>query len=146
MNHFDPDKRGGDQERQIASKYYPLIGPYDSSDSLVIDYHLLQMKICGIDGVIVDWYGLSDYRDYPILHRNTTRVLQRCEKLKMKFVICYEDQTIPALVEAQRLPAKRGPLNMLWMKSLGWGNTGLNHQAMSVFETYPSCFLLDTMA
>ena len=152
MNHFDPDKRGGDQERQIASKYYPLIGPYDSSDSLVIDYHLLQMKICGIDGVIVDWYGLSDYRDYPILHRNTTRVLQRCEKLKMKFVICYEDQTIPALVEAQRIPDKRSVehavdeitwLGKYWFKSpsyvrfrdipvmLSFGHDGLTPQQWS---------------
>ena len=52
------------------------------------------MKLAGIDGVIVDWYGLTDYRDYAVLHRNTTRMLQQCERLKMKFVICYEDQTI----------------------------------------------------
>lgn len=61
------------------------------------------MKVAGIDGVIVDWYGLTDFRDYAILHRNTTRVLETAERLKMKFVICYEDQTIPALVEGKRL-------------------------------------------
>ncbi|MDB4331456.1 glycoside hydrolase family 71/99-like protein [bacterium] len=102
MNHFDPDIEN-EGRREIASKYYPLIGPYDSGDPAVIRCHLLLMKLSGIDGVIVDWYGLTEYRDYPILHRNTTRLLQQCERLKMKFVICYEDQTISALRSAKRL-------------------------------------------
>lgn len=104
MNHFDPEKET-EGKRQIASKYHPLIGPYDSGDPHVLEYHLLLMKLAGIDGVIVDWYGLTDYRDYAILNRNTTRMLEQCERLKMKFVICYEDQTIPALVEANRVAA-----------------------------------------
>jgi hypothetical protein len=102
MNHFDPEQHG-DGRRPIASHFYPLIGPYDSGDVQVIEYHLLTMKLAGVDGVIVDWYGLTDFRDYPILHRNTTRVLEAAERLQMKFVICYEDQTIPALVAANRL-------------------------------------------
>jgi hypothetical protein len=102
MNKFDPERKI-DGRRQIASNYHPLIGPYDSGDPHVLEYHLLLMKLAGIDGVIVDWYGLTDYRDYAILHRNTTRLLQQCERLKMKFVICYEDQTIPALVAAKRI-------------------------------------------
>ncbi len=107
MNHFDPDKQAGG-EREIASKYYPLIGPYDSGDLHVVEYHLLMMKMAGIDGVIVDWYGLTNFRDYAILHRNTTRLLQECERLDMKFVICYEDQTIPALVDGKQIaPANR---------------------------------------
>jgi hypothetical protein len=104
MNHFDPEKQR-DGQREIASHYCPLIGPYDSGDRAVIECHLLTMKLAGIDGVIVDWYGLTDFRDYATLHRNTTRVLQECERLKMKFVICYEDQTIPALVDGERLAA-----------------------------------------
>lgn len=102
MNHFDP-RNVKDGKRQIASKYYPLIGPYDSGDLSVIEFHLLTMKLAGIDGVIVDWYGLTNFRDYAVLHTNTTRVLEQCERLKLKFVICYEDQTIPALVAAGRL-------------------------------------------
>lgn len=104
MNHFDPEQEN-DGRRQIASKYHPLIGPYDSGDPHVLEYHLLLMKLAGIDGVIVDWYGLTDYRDYAVLHRNTTLLLQQCERLKMKFVICYEDQTIPALLKAERIAA-----------------------------------------
>lgn len=104
MNAFDPEKVT-DGKRAIASHYQPLIGPYDSSDVAVLEYQLLTMKLAGIDGVIVDWYGLTDFRDYAVLHRNTTRLLETAERLKMKFVICYEDQTIPALVEGKRIKA-----------------------------------------
>jgi hypothetical protein len=43
--------------REIASNYYPLIGPYDSSNQYVIEYQMLLMKVSGISGAIVDWYG-----------------------------------------------------------------------------------------
>jgi len=58
MDHFDPDTVNVSGERQIASWYYPLIGPYDSSDPAVLEYHVLLMKLAGVDGVIVDWYGI----------------------------------------------------------------------------------------
>ena len=105
MDHFDPSQRV-DDKRAIAAKYYPTIGPYDSGDRDVLEHHLLLMKLCGISGVIVDWYGLTDFRDYAELHRNTTRMLEMCERLKMKFVICYEDQTIPALVKGKRIASE----------------------------------------
>jgi hypothetical protein len=107
MNAYDPD-RIDDGQRQIASHLYPLIGPYDSGDLDVLEFHLLTMKIAGIDGVIVDWYGLQDFRDYPLLHRNTQRLIDVAGRLEMKFAICYEDQTIAALVEAERItPSQR---------------------------------------
>jgi hypothetical protein len=105
MNHFDPDKMV-DDKRPIASHFYPLIGPYDSGDENVLEYHLLLMKLAGIDGVIVDWYGLKKLYDYPILHRNTQRLVEQVERLGMKVVICYEDQTIPALVKAGKINAE----------------------------------------
>jgi len=123
MNHFDPDELNPDQSKQdqfnlserksgvgerraIASHYYPLIGPYDSGDPDVIEYHLLTMKLAGIDGVIVDWYGLTNLHDYASLHRNTGKLVEQAKRLGMRVVICYEDQTIPALEKAGRLLAK----------------------------------------
>lgn len=103
MNHFDPEARDEQGNRKVASKYNPLIGPYDSADPDLLEYHLLLMKLAGIDGVIVDWYGLTDFRDYATLHHCTTRMLEHCERFDMTFVLCYEDQTVPALVEAGRL-------------------------------------------
>lgn len=104
MNAFDPEKTT-DGKRSIASHYYPLIGPYDSGDPTVIEYHLLLMKLAGIDGLIVDWYGLENHFDYRDLHRNSTALLQMAEKLGLRFGICCEDQTIPQLVAANKLPA-----------------------------------------
>jgi len=118
MNAFDPEEVV-DGKRQIASHFYPIIGPYDSGDPSVIEYHLLLMKLAGIDGVIVDWYGLQDFRDYAMLHRNTQRLVDQVKRLGLKFAICYEDQTIPALIEAGRLPAEnrvahaRGEIELL---------------------------------
>ena len=65
MDTFDPETRV-DGKRAVASHFYPLIGPYDSGDPAVLEYHLLTMKLAGIDGVIVDWYGLQQFRDYAI--------------------------------------------------------------------------------
>ena len=53
-----------DGKREIASHFYPLIGPYSSIDPDVIEYHLLLMKLCGIDGVLIDWYGSYEVSDY----------------------------------------------------------------------------------
>lgn len=105
MNATDPEQIENNQ-RQIASHFYPSIGPYDSSDPHVIEYHLLTMKATGIDGVIVDWYGLESFLDYAQLHRNTEQLIVQAERLNMQFVICYEDQTIKALIDANKLQPK----------------------------------------
>ncbi len=104
MNTFDPNVIA-DGKRAVASHFYPLIGPYDSGDSKVLEFHLLTMKMAGIDGVIVDWYGLQDFRDYKTLHQNTQRLIEHAERLGMAFAICYEDQTVPALVAEKKLDA-----------------------------------------
>lgn len=104
MNHFDPSQVI-DGKRPIASHFYPVIGPYDSGDPHVLEYHLLLMKLAGIDGVIVDWYGREKFNDYATLHRNTARLVESTEKYGLKLAVCYEDQTIPRLVEGGRIRA-----------------------------------------
>ena len=71
MNQFDPDKTGKDDLPEIAAHFHPLIGLYDSNDPHALECHLQQMKLAGIDGVIIDWYGTKDANDYAMLHRNT---------------------------------------------------------------------------
>ena len=46
-----------DGKRDIASYYYPLIGPYATNDDRVLDYHFELMKLAKVDGIILDWYG-----------------------------------------------------------------------------------------
>ncbi len=108
MNKFNPDVTDAGKtlslaKRQIASHFYPLIGPYDSADPAVLECQLLQMKLAGIDGVIVDWYGLSDLYDYAVLHRSTRQLVAQAQRLGMRFAICYEDSTVPALIKAGKL-------------------------------------------
>jgi Glycosyl hydrolase family 99 len=102
MGTFDPEGRAGGRAT-IASHYHPIIGPYDSSDPDILEYHALLMKLAGIDGVVVDWYGTVDYLDYAINHRNTASFLDRAERTGLEFAVCYEDQTIPNLEKAGRL-------------------------------------------
>lgn len=103
MGKLDPSKPGADGRRPIAAHDEPIIGPYDSADPAVIEYHLLLMKTAGIDGIVVDWYGLSDLYDYPANHRNTAALFPAAAKAGLSVAVCYEDQTIPKLVEAGKL-------------------------------------------
>ncbi len=105
MNHFDPEKMTAAGERQIASWYYPLIGPYDSCDPAVLEYHVLLMKLAGVDGVVVDWYGSTDFLDYGINNQATVKLFQFARKAGLKFCICYEDQTIQHLIDGNYIPA-----------------------------------------
>lgn len=105
MDHFNPDKITTSGEKEIASWYYPLIGPYDSADPTVLEYHVLLMKLAGISGVIVDWYGSTDYYDYASVNRNTAKLFEYTRRAGLKFAICYEDQTIQRLIEGRRLTA-----------------------------------------
>lgn len=106
MDHFNPDIVTADGERQIASWYYPLIGPYDSSDPVVLEYHVLLMKLAGIDGVVVDWYGSASIMDYGINNQATVKLFQFTRKAGLKFSVCYEDQTVQHMIDANFIAAK----------------------------------------
>jgi hypothetical protein len=93
MNHFDPAKG------ELASRLHPLIGPYDNTDPDVLEYHTLLMKIAGIDGAILDWYGIDDVYDYAFVHKASQMFVDKLSRSKMKFGICYEDQTLPNLIK-----------------------------------------------
>ncbi len=98
MDHFDPTRTNGQGQPDIASHFMPLTGPYDSSDEAMLEYQVLLMKLSGIDGVIVDWYGMVDFRDYAILNESTNKLFDYIKKAGLLFVICYEDQSIMHMV------------------------------------------------
>lgn len=105
MDTFDPDQVV-DGRRKIAAKLYPAIGPYDSGDPDVLEYHLLLMKLAGIDGVVIDWYGRRDLWDYARIHARASRLVELAGRLRMKVAVCYEDKTIPNLVRERTIPAE----------------------------------------
>src|SRR4051794_10159154 len=41
MGRFDPERSDREGRREIASHSYPLVGPYDSADPDVLEYHTL---------------------------------------------------------------------------------------------------------
>jgi len=94
MNHFRPDGINDNGAQDIASSYYPLIGPYDSADPAVLEYHVLLMKLAGIDGVIVNWYGPDNFNDYALNNQRALALFDYTRKAGLKFSLCYEDQAI----------------------------------------------------
>ncbi|MFA5292713.1 MAG: hypothetical protein WC496_06725 [Phycisphaerae bacterium] len=86
-SYFDPPTT-------VASHYYPLLGPYDSSDPHVLASQALLMKFAGIDGMIADWYGITDFWDYGLIRDSTNCFIPYIKEAGLEFSICYEDQTV----------------------------------------------------
>lgn len=98
MGALNPDQVGPDGRRSIATHYYPLIGAYDSADPDVLEYHALLMKIAGIDGVIIDWYGVASLWDYPDIHAASRDLYSALADKGLVFAVCYEDQSLGHLI------------------------------------------------
>ena len=92
MTNRNPDRFDANGHREVASYYNPLIGPYSSSDEYLQEYHFLLMKLCGIDGVIFDWYGSRDIHDYGLIKQATETFIPKLENVDLDFSIMYEDR------------------------------------------------------
>ncbi|WP_010517147.1 glycoside hydrolase family 71/99-like protein [Croceivirga radicis] len=106
MANKNPDSIDASGKREIASHFYPLIGPYSSIDPDLQEYHFLMMKLAGIDGVIFDWYGSRDFYDYQIIKEATESFMWRLEDLGLYFSVMYEDRTAVQAVELGFAPNK----------------------------------------
>ena len=120
MNKFQPDKvvQG---RRELASHYRPLIGAYDSNDPHALECHALLMKFAGIDGAILDWYGIRKHNDYAVIHRNSQHFIKHLKRAGLKFAVCYEDQTVKHMVADKILPPAQvvphGQAVMRWLQT-----------------------------
>jgi hypothetical protein len=94
MSNQNPDIVDSSGRRQIASYYYPLIGPYGSSDRDVIEYQLLLMKYAGIDGLLIDWPGTVQAYDYPKNKQNAEAIMSMTSQMGLEFGIVYEDHNV----------------------------------------------------
>ncbi|HLA56197.1 MAG TPA: glycoside hydrolase family 71/99-like protein [Flavobacterium sp.] len=104
MANRNPDIVDGTGKREIASHYYPLIGPYHSGDKAVIENHLLMMKYSGVDGVLIDWYGTFNLYDYRSNKENTEQLIDMLDDVGLEYAIVYEDQILPNIVNAGLSP------------------------------------------
>ena len=93
FNNRDPDNIDAQGKREIASHFYPKIGPYASGDPDVIEYHLLLMKLSGIDGVLIDWYGIQGTNgDIVDLFNNSNALVNKTDDFGIEFGVVLEDR------------------------------------------------------
>lgn len=100
MANKNPDNVDANGKREIASHYYPLIGPYHSGDKNAIENHLLMMKYAGVDGILIDWYGTYDFNDYRMVKENTDALVEMLDKVGLEYAIVYEDRFLNNIVDA----------------------------------------------
>jgi hypothetical protein len=87
-------------QSEIASWYYPLIGPYDSADPKVLEFHVLLMKLSGVDGVLVDWDGPDNFNDYQTNNVRMAALFNYTRKAGLKFGVVCEPWTIQTEITA----------------------------------------------
>lgn len=124
MGNRNPDNIDGNGRRDIASHYYPLLGPYHSGDKEVIENHLLLMKYAGVDGVLIDWYGTFNLNDYRINKENSEQLIDMLDEVGLEYAIVYEDRFLPAIVNAGLAPTVTGAAktDMNYMQSNYFGD------------------------
>lgn len=117
MANNNPQTILGNGQRDIAAHYYPLIGPYDSADPDVIEYHLLLMKYAGIDGVLIDWYGTHKVLDYHSNLENANALISRLDTIGLEFGIVYEEFTTENVANRKGITAIEAAQNdLLYME------------------------------
>lgn len=104
MANKNPNTIDANGHREIASHYYPLIGPYHSGDKDAIENHLLMMKYAGIDGILIDWYGTYDVNDYRMIKENTEQLIDMLDDVGLEYAIVYEDRFLNNIVNAGLAP------------------------------------------
>ncbi len=104
MTNQNPELIDENGKKQVASYFYPIIGPYSSSDPDLHEYHFLMMKLSGIDGVVFDWYGSRNQHDYDLIKQATETFIDKIEDLGLKFSIMYEDRVAVQAVEQSLEP------------------------------------------
>lgn len=99
MANRNPNDILSNGRRDIASHYYPLVEPYDSNDPDYLEYALTCIKLSGIDGILIDYYGTLNFNDYSQLLISSNSVIDMCQKVGLKFGIVYEDRTIQSIID-----------------------------------------------
>ena len=93
MANRNPDIIDSKGKRQIASHFYPIVGPYDSGDPDYLEYALLCLKLTGFDGVFINYYGNTDLYDYIANLENTLAIIKMVKKVGLHYSLVYEDKT-----------------------------------------------------
>ncbi len=104
MDKMNPEIIDSTGRRQIAAHYYPLTGPYSSTDKNIIEYQLLLMKLAGVDGIIFNTSTTNPEWDFPALVAATDSIAKMTKQFGLDIAIMYETQHV-------RDAARRGELH-----------------------------------
>jgi len=83
----NPDYGKG-ETRDTGTSHHPYPDVYDSSSEEVIERHLRTAERCGIDGLIVSWWGKGTFEDK--VFKKMFEVAER-KKFKIKLSVYYEE-------------------------------------------------------
>lgn len=123
MNNRNPNIVDENGKRQIASHYYPKIGPYASSDPDVIEYHLLLMKLSGVDGVMIDWYGVQGANgDVGQLLTNSNALVDRMDNVGLDFGVVLEDRFSTFSINNTTPDINKAKANVAYLKDHYFNN------------------------
>ena len=147
MNHFDAERQTSGR-RDAASQFRPLIGLYDSHDPDALQCQALLMKASGIDGVVIDWYGVDDYYDYAANNRNSELFAGVLRRAGLKYALCYEDQTVTTEIKGGKIRAEdtvaHGKNLMTWTQAHFFSSPAYVKQAgRPVFLTFGAPYYND---
>jgi hypothetical protein len=90
----NPEKRNALGWREVSSVFYPVIGPYDSADPALCEYHILLAKLAGIDAFVADWYGPDPSKEHPYDNIGFLAMKKKAEEMGFKVLICWEDRSV----------------------------------------------------
>ena len=94
MGNQNPENINQNGEREIASHFYPLIGPYDNGEDDYLEYAVVCMKLTGLDGIFIDYAGVTEVYDWSLLHNHTLAIIPWLKKAGLKFSLVYEDRSL----------------------------------------------------
>lgn len=112
-------------KREIASHYYPLVGPYDNGEPNYLEYAVVCMKLAGIDGILIDYPGITEVNDWKLMHHHTLAIIPFLRKAGLKFGIVYEDSSLKNAFEQSIISdkVKEGKRVMKYMNDNFFSNT-----------------------
>jgi hypothetical protein len=130
LKNQNPNLIDSSGKRQIASHFYPLIGPYASSDPAVIEYHMLLMKLSGVDGILIDWYGVQGSNgDIGSLLNNSNAAIAQVDNFGLKFGVVLEDQFSKVSHGNSNPSIDAGKANMAYLRDNYFNNPSYIRQS-----------------
>jgi glycosyl hydrolase family 99 len=99
--HHNPQNLLHNGENDIASVYMPVIGPYDSGDTDLVEYQILLAKAVGIDAFIVDYYGHAAKGINGKDAAQVQMLLTQAEQLDFKIALCFNDESCFPPIQSQ---------------------------------------------